>query len=118
MSPQCQLPPFELAMVAQGKTLLIDCGTDLRPAAVSGVERVLLTHFHRDQCAGLAQWANVRVYIPAAERHFLEESDVQRAGYYLYDNYTAYFPGFGPLADVCNAQLAPKMQLAALCPAS
>ena len=91
---------------AQGKTLLIDCGTDLRPAAVGGVERVLLTHFHRDQCAGLAQWANVRVYIPAAERHFLEESDVQRAGYYLYDNYTAYFPGFGPLADVRNAQLA------------
>ena len=90
----------------QGKTLLIDCGTDLRPAAVSGVERVLLTHFHRDQCAGLAQWANVRVYIPAAERHFLEESDVQRAGYYLYDNYTAYFPGFSPLADVRNAQLA------------
>ncbi|MEC7226113.1 MAG: MBL fold metallo-hydrolase, partial [Candidatus Latescibacterota bacterium] len=91
---------------AQGKTLLIDCGTDLRPAAVGGVERVLLTHFHRDQCAGLAQWANVRVYIPAAERHFLEESDVQRAGYYLYDNYTAYFPGFSPLADVRNAQLA------------
>jgi len=91
---------------AQSKTLLIDCGTDLRPAAVSGVERVLLTHFHRDQCAGLAQWANAQVYIPAAERHFLEESDVQRAGYYLYDNYTAYFPGFGPLADVRNAQLA------------
>lgn len=90
----------------QGKTLLIDCGTDLRPAAVSGVERVLLTHFHRDQCAGLAQWPNAQVYIPAAERHFLEESDVQRAGYYLYDNYTAYFPGFGPLADVRNAQLA------------
>ena len=90
----------------QGKTLLIDCGTDLSPAAVSGVERVLLTHFHRDQCAGLAQWANAQVYIPAAERHFLEESDVQRAGYYLYDNYTAYFPGFGPLADVRNAQLA------------
>ncbi|MEE2727597.1 MAG: MBL fold metallo-hydrolase [Candidatus Latescibacterota bacterium] len=90
----------------QGKTLLIDCGTDLRPAAVSGVERVLLTHFHRDQCAGLAQWSNAQVYIPAAERHFLEESDVQRAGYYLYDNYTAYFPGFGPLADVRNAQLA------------
>ena len=90
----------------QGKTLLIDCGTDLRPATVSGVERVLLTHFHRDQCAGLAQWANAQVYIPAAERHFLEESDVQRAGYYLYDNYTAYFPGFGPLADVRNAQLA------------
>ena len=89
-----------------GKTLLIDCGTDLRPAAVGRVERVLLTHFHRDQCAGLAQWANAQVYIPAAERHFLEESDVQRASYYLYDNYTAYFPGFSPLADVRNAQLA------------
>ena len=44
----------------QGKTLLIDCGTDLRPAAVGRVERVLLTHFHRDQCAGLAQWANAK----------------------------------------------------------
>ena len=74
------------------KTLLIDCGTDLRPAAVSGVERVLLTHFHRDQCAGWARWPDAEVYIPAAERHFLEDADLQRAGHYLYDNYTAYFP--------------------------
>ena len=93
---------------AGDKTLLIDCGTDLRAERVGSVERVLLTHFHRDQCAGVAPWQErgAEVFIPAAERRYLEEADLQRAAYYLYDNYTAYYPGFGPLADVRAAQPA------------
>ncbi len=90
------------------RTLLIDCGTDLQPGAVGNVDRVLLTHFHRDQCSGVARWQaeGAEVWIPAAERHYLEETDLQRASYYLYDNYTAYYPGFGPLEDLVEARAA------------
>lgn len=40
--------------------LLIDCGTRLSPVAlaeagVSLVERLLLTHFHRDQCSAATE---------------------------------------------------------------
>ena len=96
------------AITSGDKTLLIDCGTDLRPAAMGRVERVLLTHFHRDQCSGVAHWQQhgAEVYIPAAERRYLEEADLQRASYYLYDNYTAYYPGFTPLQDVRAARAA------------
>ena len=90
------------------KTLLIDCGTDLRSDAVGDVERLLLTHFHRDQCSGFAHWQRrgAEVFVPASERHYLEEADLQRAAHYLYDNYTAYYPGYGPVHDVRKAQPA------------
>ena len=83
--------------------LLIDCGTDLCVnAAVENVDSVLLTHFHRDQCSGVSHWQQkgAEIFIPAAECRYLEEADMQRAGHYLYDNYTAYYPVFGPLQDV------------------
>ncbi|MEZ4864600.1 MAG: MBL fold metallo-hydrolase [Caldilineaceae bacterium] len=94
--------------IRQGNAiLLIDCGTDLRPADLSSngksqVEQLLLTHFHRDQCAGAAQWqaAGAQLVLPFAERRFLEESDLLKAAYDIYDNYTAYYPGFGPLQDL------------------
>ena len=90
------------------KTLLIDCGTDLRSETIGEVDRVLLTHFHRDQCSGIAHWQEqgADVFIPAAERHYLEEADLQRSAHYLYDNYTAYYPGYGPLEDVRRANIA------------
>ena len=93
---------------AGGRTLLIDCGTDLRSRDVGAVDRVLLTHFHRDQCSGLAHWQGqgADVFIPAAERRYLEEADLQRAAYYVYDNYTAYRPGYAPLQDVRGAGIA------------
>ena len=93
---------------AGGKTLLIDCGTDLRTHDVGAVDRILLTHFHRDQCSGIRHWQEqgADVFIPAAERRYLEEADLQRAAYYTYDNYTAYYPGFGPLQDVRGARIA------------
>src|SRR4051794_1156960 len=109
-----------------GKGLLIDCGTDLRPHTLISefgpaiapenepgfdpakgmvIEKLLLTHFHRDQCAGAAQWqaAGAGVVIPFAERRFLEEADLLRAGYDIFDNYTAYYPTSGPPADARRA---------------
>ena len=90
-----------------GATLLIDCGTDLTPAALQQagrgpVEQLLLTHFHRDQCAGAAHWQTqgAQVTIPFAERRYFEESDLLKAAYDIYDNYTAYYPGRGPLTDL------------------
>jgi glyoxylase-like metal-dependent hydrolase (beta-lactamase superfamily II) len=95
------------------KGLLIDCGTDLRSqqlAAENGIEvdRLLLTHFHRDQCAGAAEWqaAGAQVVIPFAERRFLEEPDLLRASYDVFDNYTAYYPTYGALHDLRQAAYA------------
>ena len=45
------------AIKADDKYLLIDCGTDLRRDNVEGVETILLTHFHRDQCSGVEYWS-------------------------------------------------------------
>lgn len=101
-------------LLRQGERgLLIDCGTDLRPSHLADapgvqVERLLLTHFHRDQCGGWEAWqaAGAEVVIPFAERRFFEEADLLRAGYDVYDNYTAYYPTSGPLADVRGAAYA------------
>ena len=90
-----------------GGCIAIDCG-GLTPAAVAremgreGVERLYLTHFHRDQCSAAPQWKKegVQVGIPFAEKRFFEEADLLRASYDTYDNYTAYFPGFSALEDI------------------
>ena len=79
------------------RCLLIDCGTDLTPAAlqsqgINRVEQILLTHFHRDQCAGARQWQSegAQITLPFAERRFFEETDLLKAAYDIYDNYTAF----------------------------
>jgi glyoxylase-like metal-dependent hydrolase (beta-lactamase superfamily II) len=53
------------------KTLLIDSGeasildaTDLR---LGSIDRVLYTHYHRDQCSGAPRFNGVSVYVPASE---------------------------------------------------
>lgn len=91
----------------EGVWLLIDCGTHLTPAAlqtqgIHPVEQILLTHFHRDQCAAAAQWQQlgISLTLPFAERRFFEETDLLKAAYDIYDNYTAYYPGRGPLQDL------------------
>lgn len=96
-----------------GRSLLIDCGTDLRPQALfsetkATVDHLLLTHFHRDQCAGATFWqeAGAQVVLPFAERRFFEESDLLRAGYDVFNNYTAYYPTYGPLRDLRDANYA------------
>lgn len=94
-------------VTAGERPFAVDCGqwapdTLAAEAGVSGWERLLLTHFHRDQCDAAASWADagVPVSIPFSEKRFFEESDLQRAAYDIYDNYTAYYPTFGPLRDV------------------
>ncbi len=89
-----------------GAALTIDCGA-LAPAAIDEAtgaqqERLLLTHFHRDQCNAAAQWvdAGVDVVIPFSEKRFFEEADILRASYDTYDNYTAWYPGFSSLQDI------------------
>ena len=66
------------------------------------MEQVLLTHFHRDQCAAAPAWLDqgARVVVPFTERRFAEEADLQRAAYDIYDNYTSFFPCFGPGRDL------------------
>jgi glyoxylase-like metal-dependent hydrolase (beta-lactamase superfamily II) len=86
--------------------LTIDCGAwspeALAEATGAHQERLLLTHFHRDQCRAAPQWAQagVDVVIPFAEKRFFEEADILRASYDTYDNYTAWYPGFSALQDV------------------
>lgn len=89
------------------RSLLIDCGTRLTPerAADQGigkVDTVLLTHFHRDQCASAAAWQNAgaEVIVPFAERRFFEETDLMKAAYNIYDNYSSYYETFGLVNDL------------------
>jgi len=89
------------------RALLIDCGTrwvpsSLRDSAIQQVDRILLTHFHRDQCSSAAEWQRqgTEVAIPLSERRLLEEADLLRASYDQFDNYTSYYPGFTPLANL------------------
>ncbi|NKB71719.1 MAG: MBL fold metallo-hydrolase [Candidatus Latescibacteria bacterium] len=88
-------------------SLLIDCGmwapAKLEQQADLGtVEQVWLTHFHRDQCGAAPAWskAGSQLTFPFAEKRFFEEADLLRASYDIYDNYTSYFPGRGPLEDL------------------
>ncbi len=86
-----------------GRVLLIDCGTRFLPGPQTGpVDRVLLTHFHRDQCSSAAAWqkAGAALVVPFAEKRFFEEADLLRASYDIFDNYTSYYPAFGPLEDL------------------
>ena len=81
------------AVTAGGQVLLIDCGTDMTPTAETFVgrklEKILLTHFHRDQCSSASAWqrSGAKIVVPFGERQFLEESDLRRASYDIYDNY-------------------------------
>ncbi len=86
-------------------SFVIDCGfrapTDVTRGD-SRIDRVLLTHFHRDQCSRAASWveAGIEVVVPFAEKRYFEEADILRASYDTFDNYTAFFPGFSALQDV------------------
>ena len=95
------------AVVNGDATLLIDCGTHLNSSAIDAaglppVDHVLLTHFHRDQCAGSSNFkaSGAEITVPYVEHRFFEETDLLKASYDTYDNYTAYYPTFGPLEDI------------------
>ena len=90
-----------------GRSLLIDCGTGVVPGAdavkgAEAVDRLLLTHFHRDSCSAAHVWQQhgAEVLVPFAERRFFEEADLLKASYDTYDNYTSYYPGFTSLHDL------------------
>lgn len=73
-----------------GKTLLIDCASGV-VEAVGSAERVLFTHGHRDQTAGLDEFAvRPKVYAPAAERAMFENASERWTGpeaqYHLYND--------------------------------
>ena len=97
------------AVQAADQWLLIDCGgswplTDLEQRVSGNVSQLFLTHFHRDQCGAAAEWQQrgTRVFLPFAERRFFEETDLLRAAYDIYDNYTSYYPCAGLLQDFCG----------------
>ena len=90
-----------------GKTLLIDCGTDfssdrLHGSGISSIDTIMLTHFHRDQCSAAHRLSKegARLVVPFAERILFEESDLQKASYDTYDNYTSHYQPFGPLENL------------------
>ena len=94
-------------------TLLIDCGTHLSPrslrnADIPPVECVLLTHFHRDQCAAAAAWKEhgAEIVVPFTERRFFEESDLLKASYDTWHNYDSYYPTFSALSDLAADRYA------------
>ena len=88
-------------MVRTDKCCLIDCGTDSTRNDWP-VDRILLTHYHRDQCAAAADWQKrgAQVTVPFCERRYFEEADLLRASYDIFDNYAAYYPGFTSLANI------------------
>ena len=88
------------AVRSGGKTCFIDCGTNVATDKIQP-ETVLLTHFHRDQCAAAPrlQKAGSQIVVPFCERRFLEESDILRASYDIYTSYVSYYPCFTPLGD-------------------
>jgi glyoxylase-like metal-dependent hydrolase (beta-lactamase superfamily II) len=64
-----------------GKTLLIDSGeASILQAAkelnLGSIDRVLYTHYHRDQCSGAARLkkAGVKIDVPASEAHFFDRA--------------------------------------------
>ena len=93
-----------------GRSLLIDCGTDAQPGTMGAkiVERVLLTHFHRDSCSAARLWQaqGAEVVVPYAERRFFEEADLLKASYDTFDNYTSYYPGSTSLHDLTADRFA------------
>ena len=73
-----------------GETLLIDCAVGAAEA-VGSASRVLFTHGHRDQTAGLEEFAvRPKVYVPAAERELFENAAERWTGpeaqYHLYND--------------------------------
>ena len=64
-----------------GKTLLIDSGaasilSEARVLGLGSVDRVLYTHYHRDQCSGARQLrkAGVKIDVPASEAQFFNNA--------------------------------------------
>ncbi len=93
------------AVTTTSGTILIDCGTNISPEylkkkGLPAAKNILLTHFHRDQCAASANFPDAEISIPFVERRFFEEPDLQRAAYDIWDNYESFYQCFGSLQDL------------------
>ncbi|MDP7238364.1 MAG: MBL fold metallo-hydrolase [Candidatus Latescibacteria bacterium] len=95
------------------KTFLIDCGThvnseSLKEITSTPVDTILLTHFHRDQCSAAFDLKNedTRLVLPFAERRLFEETDLQKASYDTFDNYTSYYQPSGPRENLIADEYA------------
>lgn len=89
------------------RALLIDCGTRFFPSSLKGtgiqrVDRILLTHFHRDQCSTAAMWKEngSEIIIPFSEKKFFEEGDLLKASYDTSNNYTSFYSASGILEEI------------------
>jgi glyoxylase-like metal-dependent hydrolase (beta-lactamase superfamily II) len=81
-------------IVDSDEALLIDAGSGavagaLAETGAAGIEWVLHTHHHRDQCAGTPALAaaGARVAVPEHERHLFEEAELFWRTRRVYDNY-------------------------------
>ena len=81
-------------IVDSNEALLIDAGSGavagaLAETGAAGIEWVLHTHHHRDQCAGTPALAaaGARVAVPEHERHLFEEAELFWRTRRVYDNY-------------------------------
>ena len=94
-------------IVDSGRALLIDTGSGavagaLAETGAAGVEWVLHTHHHRDQCAGTPALAaaGARVAVPEHERHLFEEAELFWRTRRVYDNYDDRNTFFAAARDV------------------
>ena len=81
-------------IVDSDEALLIDAGSGavagaLAETGAAGIEWVLHTHHHRDQCAGTPALAatGAMVAVPEHERHLFEEAELFWRTRRVYDNY-------------------------------
>ena len=78
----------------EDRALLIDCGgaavrPSLADAGISGIDWVLFTHHHRDQCFGAARLVEegVRLAVPRHERFLFERAEEYWRQKRIFDNY-------------------------------
>jgi glyoxylase-like metal-dependent hydrolase (beta-lactamase superfamily II) len=85
--------PAAYLIAVAGKGVLIDCPVGL-PAPPATVERILLTHHHRDGCGGVRTFGEVPVSAPTEAATWLEPKKVETfwdESIPLRDSRTGYF---------------------------
>ena len=92
--------PTTTATQCAGRALLI--AGALAETGAAGVEWVLHTHHHRDQCAGTPALAaaGARVAVPEHERHLFEEAELFWRTRRVYDNYDNRNTFFAAARDI------------------
>jgi len=92
--------PVNVGIVRDGdRALLIDCGAGdlsaaLKDQGITKVERILFTHYHRDQlCGAYGLGEGARIGVPAVEReHFANPAAYWEDDKYLWKVYRSFRP--------------------------